>query len=274
MIRLSGVSYTYPHGERPAIKNISLGINGNEFIAIMGRNGSGKSTLARLLNGLLLPGQGDVSVDGLSSSRPENLLPIRKKVGLLFPDPDSQLLANLVEEEVAFGPENLGLEPAEIRNRVDTALKMVSMEDYIKYPPYLLSGGQKQRICMASLLAMQPDYLILDEPFSMLDPRGRKDLLTLLKKMREQQGITLVLITHSLEEAMQAEQIIIVDNGQIHTIGAPADIMTMGAQLTQLGIEPLEISNFIGELNRNPGVKIPADITDIESLVDILCPFS
>ena len=135
MIRLSGVSYTYPHGERPAIKNISLGINGNEFIAIMGRNGSGKSTLARLLNGLLLPGQGDVSVDGLSSSRPENLLPIRKKVGLLFPDPDSQLLANLVEEEVAFGPENLGLEPAEIRNRVDTALKMVSMEDYIKYPP-------------------------------------------------------------------------------------------------------------------------------------------
>ena len=274
MIRLSGVSYTYPHGERPAIKNISLGINGNEFIAIMGRNGSGKSTLARLLNGLLLPGQGDVSVDGLSSSRPENLLSIRKKVGLLFPDPDSQLLANLVEEEVAFGPENLGLEPAEIRKRVDTALKMVSMEDYVKYPPYLLSGGQKQRICIASLLAMQPDYLILDEPFSMLDPRGRKDLLTLLKKMREQQGITLVLITHSLEEAMQAEQIIIVDNGQIHTIGAPADIMTMGAQLTQLGIEPLEISNFIGELNRNPGVKIPADITDIESLVDILCPSS
>ena len=274
MIRLSGVSYTYPHGERPAIKNISLGINGNEFIAIMGRNGSGKSTLARLLNGLLLPGQGDVSVDGLSSSRPENLLPIRKKVGLLFPDPDSQLLANLVEEEVAFGPENLGLEPAEIRNRVDTALKMVSMEDYVKYPPYLLSGGQKQRICIASLLAMQPDYLILDEPFSMLDPRGRKDLLTLLKKMREQQGITLVLITHSLEEAMQAERIIIVDNGQIHTIGTPADIMTMGAQLTQVGIEPLEISNFIGELNRNPGVKIPADITDIESLVDILCPFS
>lgn len=274
MIRLSEVSYTYPHSERPAIRNMSLGINENEFIAVMGRNGSGKSTLARLLNGLLLPGQGDLSVDGLSSSSPENLITIRKKVGLLFPDPDSQLLSNLVEEEIAFGPENLGLEPAEIRKRVDTALKMVSMEDYAKYPPYLLSGGQKQRICIASLIAMQPAYLVLDEPFSMLDPRGRRDLLTLLKKMREQTGITLVLITHSLEEAMQAERVVIIESGQINTIGTPADIMAMSAELDRLGIEPLEITNFVDELNHNPGIKVPSNITDIESPVNILCPSS
>jgi len=271
MIRLSNVSYTYPHAKRLALKDISLDINENEFVAIMGRNGSGKSTLVRLLNGLLIPGQGEINIDGLSSFSPENLVAIRKKVGLLFPDPDSQLLSNLVEEEVAFGPENLGLEPAEIRKRVDAALKMVSMEDYAKYPPYLLSGGQKQRICIASLLAMQPDYLVLDEPFSMLDPRGRQELMTLLKSMREQQGITLVLITHSMEEAVQADRIIIIEDGQINTIKTPAGILELGAEITRLGIEPLEISSFINELNQNPGVKVASDITKIESLVDSLC---
>ena len=177
MIRLSDVTYTYPQSKEPAVKKISLTIRKKEFIAIMGRNGSGKSTLARLINGLLMPDLGEVTVDGLSSLKPENLVEIRKRVGLLFPDPDSQLLSNLVEEEIAFGPENLGLNPIEIGKRVDTALKMVSMEDYAKYPPYLLSGGQKQKLCIASLLAMQPAYLVLDEPFSMLEPRGRKDLL-------------------------------------------------------------------------------------------------
>ena len=156
MISLEGVSYTYPQSKEPAVKKICLTIRENEFIAIMGRNGSGKSTLARLLNGLLQPDMGEVKVDGLSSLQPENLVEIRKRVGLLFPDPDSQLLSNLVEEEIAFGPENLGLSPMEIRKRVDTALKMVSMEDYAKYPPYLLSGGQKQKLGIASILAMQP----------------------------------------------------------------------------------------------------------------------
>jgi energy-coupling factor transport system ATP-binding protein len=271
VIRLSNISYTYTHSKRPALQNINLEIGKNEFIALMGRNGSGKSTMARLLNGLLIPQQGDLTVDGMSSLKPENLVEIRKRVGLLFPDPDSQLLSNLVEEEIAFGPENLGLDPAEIRKRVDTALKMVSMEDYAKYPPYLLSGGQKQRICIASLLAMQPAYLVLDEPFSMLDPAGRRELLILLQEMRKAQEITLVLITHSLEEAMQADRIAILDRGEIITTCTPAEVYAMGDELSRRGIEPLELTSFIKELNSSPGINLSSDITNIESLVEALC---
>jgi len=164
-----------------------------------------------MLNALLLPEKGELCIDGYNSREPQNLMVIRRKVGLLFANPDSQLLSNLVEEEIALGPENLGLDPNEIRVRVDTALKLVSMEDYAKYPPYLLSGGQKQKVCIASLLAMQPDYLVLDEPFSMLDPPGRKKLLHLILKLREHLKITLVLITNSLEEAILADRICILD---------------------------------------------------------------
>lgn len=274
MIRLSDISYTYPQSKQPAVQKISLTIRKNEFIAIMGRNGSGKSTLARLLNGLLLPDMGEVTVDGLSSLKPENLVEIRKRVGLLFPDPDSQLLANLVEEEIAFGPENLGLNPAEIRKRVDTALKMVSMEDYAKHPPYLLSGGQKQKLCLASLLAMQPAYLVLDEPFSMLDPRGRKELLALLQAMRQELNVTLILITHNLEDAIQADQIVIMDQGEVISIADPREIIKMGTKITSLGIEPLESGSFMEQFARETGININPDITEIESLVEAICHLS
>ncbi len=274
MISLEGISYTYPQSKEPAIKKISLTIGENEFIAIMGRNGSGKSTLARLLNGLLLPNMGEVTVDGLSSLQPENLVEIRKRVGLLFPDPDSQLLSNLAEEEIAFGPENLGLNPMEIRKRVDTALKMVSMEDYAKYPPYLLSGGQKQKLCIASLLAMQPTYLVLDEPFSMLDPLNRKELLGLLLTMRRELNITLILITHNLEDAIQADQIIIMDQGEVISTAHPQEILKIGTRIASLGIEPLELSSFIDQLERTTGASIAYDITEIESLVEAICHLS
>ncbi|MDD3899082.1 MAG: energy-coupling factor transporter ATPase [Syntrophomonadaceae bacterium] len=274
MIRLSDISYTYPQSKGPAVKNISLNIRENQFMAIMGKNGSGKSTLARLLNGLLLPDTGEVTVDGLSSLEANNLVEIRKRVGLLFPDPDSQLLSNLVEEEIAFGPENLGLNPDKIRKRVDTALKMVSMEDYAKYPPYLLSGGQKQKVGIASLLVMQPAYLVLDEPFSMLDPGSRKDLLTLLLAMRRELNITVVLITHSLEDAIQADQIVIMDQGEVISIAYPREILEMGTRLAALGIEPLELSSFVEQLEREAGVSIAHDITEIESLVEAICHLS
>lgn len=274
MISLEGISYTYPQSKEPAIKKISLTIRENEFIAIMGRNGSGKSTLARLLNGLLRPNMGEVTVDGLSSLQPENLVEIRKRVGLLFPDPDSQLLSNLAEEEIAFGPENLGLNPMEIRKRVDTALKMVSMEDYAKYPPYLLSGGQKQKLCIASLLAMQPTYLVLDEPFSMLDPLNRKELLGLLLTMRRELNITLILITHNLEDAIQADQIIIMDQGEVISTAHPQEILKIGTRIASLGIEPLELSSFIDQLERTTGASIAYDITEIESLVEAICHLS
>ena len=274
MISLEGVSYTYPQSKEPAVKKICLTIRENEFIAIMGRNGSGKSTLARLLNGLLQPDMGEVKVDGLSSLQPENLVEIRKRVGLLFPDPDSQLLSNLVEEEIAFGPENLGLNPMEIRTRVDTALKMVSMEDYAKYPPYLLSGGQKQKLCIASLLAMQPAYLVLDEPFSMLDPRGRKDLLTLLLTMRQELNISLILITHNLEDAIQADRIVIMDKGEVIHAGPPGEILNMGTSIRSQGIEPLELSSFIEQLEQEAGIDIAQDIANIESMVEAICRLS
>ncbi len=274
MISLEGVSYTYPQSKEPAVKKVSLTIRENEFIAIMGRNGSGKSTLARLLNGLLSPDIGEVTIDGLSTLKPENLVEVRKRVGLLFPDPDSQLLSNLVEEEIAFGPENLGLSPMEIRIRVDTALKMVSMEDYAKYPPYLLSGGQKQKLCIASLLAMQPAYLVLDEPFSMLDPRDRKDLLASLLTMRQELNITLILITHDLEDVIQADQIIIMEQGEIIKATHPREILKMGTRVASLGIEYLESSSFIEQLEREIGASLAYDITEIESLVEAICHLS
>jgi len=274
MISLEGVSYTYPQSQRPALKNINLTIREKEFVAIMGRNGSGKSTLTRLLNGLLLPDTGEVTIDGLSSLNLKNLVEIRKRVGLLFPDPDSQLLFNLVEEEIAFGPENLGLHPIEIRRRVDTALKMVSMEDYAKYPPYLLSGGQKQKLCIASLLAMQPAYLVLDEPFSMLDPRGRKDLLALLLTMRQELSIALILITHNLADAIQADQIVVMDNGEVIHTSPSEEILNMGTSISPWGIEPLELSSFIGQLEQEAGIDIAQDVANIESLVEAICRLS
>ena len=274
MIRLSDVSYTYPQSKGPAVKNINLTIRENSFMAIMGRNGSGKSTLARLLNGLILPDTGEVTVDGLGSQKADNLVEIRKRVGLLFPDPDSQLLSNLVEEEIAFGPENLGLNPMEIRTRVDTALKMVSMEDYAKYPPYLLSGGQKQKLCIASLLAMQPAYLVLDEPFSMLDPRGRKDLLALLLTMRQELSIALILITHNLADAIQADQIVVMDNGEVIHTSPSEEILNMGTSISPWGIEPLELSSFIGQLEQEAGIDIAQDVANIESLVEAICRLS
>lgn len=274
MIQLNDVSYTYSQSKEPAVKNISLTIRENEFIAIMGRNGSGKSTLARLLNGLILPDIGEVIVDGLSSLKPENLLEIRKRVGLLFPDSDSQLVSNLVEEEIAFGLENLGLSPVEIRKRVDAALKMVSMEDYAKYPPYLLSGGQKQKICIASFLAMQPRYLVLDEPFSMLDPGGRNDLLSLLLTMQPELNIALLMITHNLEDALQADQIVIMDKGEIINIAHPCEILKMGTKITALGIEPLELNSFIEQLESATGISIAPDTIEIESLVETICHLS
>jgi len=274
MISLEGVSYTYPQSQRPALKNINLTIREKEFVAIMGRNGSGKSTLTRLLNGLLLPNAGEVTIDGLSSLNLENLVEIRKRVGLLFPDPDSQLLSNLVEEEIAFGPENLGLHPLEIRKRVDTALKMVSMEDYAKYPPYLLSGGQKQKLGIASILAMQPAYLVLDEPFSMLDPRGRKELLGLLLTMGRELNITLILITHNLADAIQADQIVVMDNGEVIHTSPSEEILNMGTSISPWGIEPLELSSFIGQLEQEAGIDIAQDVANIESLVEAICRLS
>lgn len=271
MIRLEKATYMYPGSQNPALENISLELNRGEFTVIMGRNGSGKSTLALLLNGLLTPQFGRVQVDGLDTANSRDLNSIRKKVGLLLSEPDSQLVSNLVEEEVAFGPENIGLPAIEIRQRVDDALKMVSMEDYKKYPPYLLSGGQKQRVCIAGLLALQPQYMVMDEPTSMLDPKSRKEVMETLWHLYRKMDITLILITHNLEDAIQADRIIVLDSGKVQFAGKPAQVISDWTRLMQAGIGPLEVTSLIRQLNQDEGLNIAEDILNIEQLVNELC---
>ncbi|MEN6351101.1 MAG: energy-coupling factor transporter ATPase [Syntrophomonas sp.] len=270
MIQLKKAGYSYYGSDSPALRDINLDIGDREFVAIMGRNASGKSTLARLFNGILLPTGGIVEIDGLVTADAKNLKAIRRKVALLLSEPDNQLLSNLVEEDVAFGPENLGLDPIEIRKRVDTALKMVCMEDYAKHPPYLLSGGQKQRVCIAGILAMKPSYMILDEPTAMLDPIGRREVMNTLLKLREE-GIAIVLITHNVEEILPADRVVLMEEGCIKMECRPRELIAERKLLQALGLEPLEISSLIYYLNKAAGTKIAGDIYDPELLVEELC---
>jgi len=272
MIRLKNISYSYVHdNSHLAIKNLSLDIREGEFLAVVGRNGSGKSTFTRLLNGLLLPDQGKVEVDGLDTADLQNLSIIRRKVGLLLPVPDNQLVSNVVEEDVAFGPENLGLPADEIRRRVDAALKMVSMEDYVKHPPYLLSGGQKQKICIAGILAMKPKYMVLDEPAAMLDPQGRREIMETLLHLQESEGISLIIVTNCLEEIVRADRIVILDEGEIKAECPAKQILPKHDFLIEMGIEPLETTTLIHLLNETCGLKISEDILDIDELVEEIC---
>lgn len=270
MITIKNVSYCYPGEERPALRNINLEIRENEILGIIGRNASGKSTLTRLLNGIIIPSAGQVEVDGLDSSVPENLGPIRQKVALLLSEPDNQLVSNLVEEDVAFGPENLGLASHKIRKRVDTALQMVSMEDYAKYPPYLLSGGQKQRVCIAGLLAMQPKYMVLDEPTSMLDPQGKKEVRNILGQLKAKAGLSIIIISHEFEELLQADRLVWLEEGEIKLQDRSRNLLTRVEVLREAGLEGLEISRLIEQINR-AGYAVPGDIISPVGLVEELC---
>lgn len=270
MISIRNASYCYPQGERPALRNINLDIRENEILGIIGRNASGKSTLARLLNGVVIPSTGQVEIDGLSSAIPENRGLIKQKVALLLAEPDNQFVSNLVEEDVAFGPENLGLAPSEIRRRVDTALQMVSMEDYAKYPPYLLSGGQKQRVCIAGLLAMRPKYMVLDEPTAMLDPQGKKEVRKILGELKEQEGLSIIIISHELEELLQADRLVWLEQGQIKLQDSSRNLLARVDVLRNAGLGGLEISRLIEQLNM-AGYDIPSDILSPSELVEELC---
>jgi energy-coupling factor transport system ATP-binding protein len=263
--------YRTPQGVTDALKGVNLTIDQGEFLAIIGHNGSGKSTLAKHLNALLLPDAGTVTVDGLDTRKKEQLWDIRQKVGMVFQNPDNQLIATTVEEDVAFGPENLGLSSEDIRKRVDTALTLVSMEDYKKYPPDFLSGGQKQKVCIAGLLAMQPQYMILDEPGSMLDSKGCKELMLTLSALHKDQTISIVLITHRLEEAIYADRIVLIDEGQIIMDGATPDIIIQYDCLLKLGIEPMEISTIIHHLNESGKHNYDTSIYKTDDLVNAIC---
>jgi energy-coupling factor transport system ATP-binding protein len=248
-----------------------LEIKEQEITAIIGRNGSGKTTLAKLLNGIYIPDQGSIMVDGLSTSSPENLWLIRQKVGLLFAEADKQIIAATVEEDVAFGPENLGLTQNQIRLRVDNALKLLSMEEFAKHPPYLLSGGQKRKVGIAGLLAMQPSYLVLDEPVSMLDDQSRQEVLEALWKLKQQAGVAIVIITHNLESILQADRVILLDSGQVKLQFTPDTLFYEVDKLKSMQLEPLEISIIIQSFNRRYPGLIPREVRNLNQLVEILC---
>lgn len=254
-----------------ALKDISLKIHKGEFVAIIGTNGSGKSTLARHLNALMLPTKGTVSVEGMLTSDMEYLWDIRQRVGMVFQNPDNQLVAAVVEEDVAFGPENLGVPAEEIITRVDYALERVGMLDYRKQAPSMLSGGQKQRVAIAGVLAMKPDCIVLDEPTAMLDPKGRQEVMETIHELNEKEGITIVLITHFMEEAVTADHIIVIDKGTLQMEGSPKEVFSQVEKLTEIGLDVPIPADLAYRLKKR-GLSLSECISN-EELGKSLCPF-
>jgi energy-coupling factor transport system ATP-binding protein len=253
-----------------AVKDISFSIQKGEFVAILGHNGSGKSTLAKLINGLLLPEKGGVTVLGMKTSETDKLFEIRKSVGMVFQNPDNQMIATIVEDDIAFGPENIGIEPEEISRRVDWALKCVGMEEYRTASSFRLSGGQKQRIAIAGVLAIQPQILVLDESTAMLDPLGRKEVLDVVKSLNREQGMTVVLITHFMEEASQADRIIVLNDGEKVLEGAPRQVFSQYEYLNKIGLS-VPFAAKVARILKENGVAIDADVLTTEELFERIC---
>ena len=232
------------------LDNVSLNVKEGEFLAVLGHNGSGKSTLAKHFNAILLPTDGKVFVDGIDTSDESRLFDIRRRVGMVFQNPDNQMVATIVEEDVAFAPENLGVSREEIRERVDNALETVGMTAFKRHAPHMLSGGQKQRVAIAGVLAMQPEILVMDEPTAMLDPNGRAEVIQTIKKLNREMGLTVILITHYMDEAVQADRVIVVDSGHISMEGAPRDIFPQVDRLVDLGLDTPQSTYLIYMLNK------------------------
>lgn len=256
IIKCENISFQYdevPDPETPAaVNHLSLEIERGSFVAILGRNGSGKSTLAKLMNGVLIPTDGRVSVDGMDTSDENNLIPIRKKVGMVFQNPDNQLVSNIVEEDIAFGPENLGVPPKEIRERVNKALEAVGMTEFARHAPHKLSGGQKQRIAIAGILAMLPECIIFDESTAMLDPQGRREIMETIRKLNREEKITTVLITHYMNEAVQADRVLVIEDGRIKTDGTPKEVFSEVEFLQQAGLDVPQVTELIHLLSEDP----------------------
>ena len=267
-IEVEHVSYVYHEGqenEHRALEDISLAIEAGEFIAILGTNGSGKSTLARHLNGLLLPTAGRVCVDGMDTTDVGKIWELRRKVGMVFQNPDNQIIAAIVEDDVAFGPENLGMDPKDIRDNINKALESVDMAHFCRYAPHLLSGGQKQRVAIAGILAMQTKCIVLDEPTAMLDPKGREEVLSVIKKLHEEQGITVILITHFMGEAAEADRIFVMEKGKLIREGMPREIFSKAEYMQSLGLDVPHPAHLAARL-RGSGMALPKDVLTKEDL--------
>lgn len=267
MIKAENVHFSY--GDKEILKGVSLDIKEGEFISILGHNGSGKSTFAKLINGILTTKVGKITVDGLDVSNEDNLFDIRKLVGMVFQNPDNQIVSAIVEEDVAFAPENLGVEPTEIRKRVDESLKAVNMYDYRLHAPSQLSGGQKQRVAIAGIIAMRPKYIVLDEPTAMLDPSGRAEVLQTIKKLKEDFGITIILITHYMEEAVQSDRVVVIDDGKILLDGTPKDVFSYYDILKKVGLDVPQVTEVAYQLN-SLGIDIKSNVLTEDELVNEL----
>ncbi len=251
------------------INGVTLHIEKGSFVAVLGKNGSGKSTLAKLTNAINLPESGQVLVEGMDTREEKNTDLIRRKVGMVFQNPDNQIVATIVEDDVAFGPENLGVEPGEIRRRVDDSLKAVGMYEFRHAEPYKLSGGQKQRVAIAGILAMQTDCIVLDEPTAMLDPNGRREVLSTVLRLNRERGITVMMITHFMDEAVQADRVIVIDGGKVVSDGSPREVFTQTQHLKRCGLDVPQATALAEQLAQS-GVKIKTDVLDEKECVEAI----
>ena len=273
MIRTESLRFAYPaeEGGEPvfALRGVDLTIERGSFVVVLGHNGSGKSTLAQTFNAVLLPAGGRVYVEGMDTLDESLLLAIRQRVGMVFQNPDNQIVANVVEEDVAFAPENLGVPSEEIRKRVDDALKTVGMYDFVRHAPHLLSGGQKQRVAIAGVLAMEPKCVVLDEATAMLDPVGRQEVLSTVHRLNREKGITVVLITHHMNEAEEADRVVVMDDGRVAMDGTPAEVFTQVAELRHMGLTVPDTVDLLDRLRRD-GVDVPLDALTVEDCADAI----
>ena len=269
LLTAQNVSFSYDK-QTDAVKNVTLSVEKGEYVAIIGHNGSGKSTLAKLFNGLIKPDSGTITVDGFSSHDKKNLFEIRKRVGVVFQNPDNQLVASIVEDDVAFGPENLGVPRQEIGERIDFALKAVGMEKFRHSSPTRLSGGQKQRIAIAGVLALMPDVLVLDESTAMLDPQGRKEVLKVVEKLNKEQNVTVITITHYMDEVVCADKVYVINDGEIALSGTPQQIFEQKDKIRQFGLE-LPLATEVAIKLKENGVNLPDGIFDANRLAEELC---
>lgn len=270
IISFKNVTYLYESEENtqtPAVKGVDLDIRKGEFVAVLGHNGSGKSTLAKLTNAILIPTKGSVTVNGMDTSDEELINKIRQNVGMVFQNPDNQIIATIVEDDVAFGPENLGVPPCEIRERVDRALKEVGMYDHRHREPHKLSGGQKQRVAIAGILAMQTACMVLDEPTAMLDPRGREEVMNTVLRLNKEMGITILFITHFMDEAVLADRVVVMDNGGILLDSNPRDVFSNVDLLKSVGLDVPQAAELCSLLRRD-GVKLPPDVLDADEFIE------
>ena len=267
IIEIKNVSYEYSNQDEEgvsytAVKNLSLNIERGSFTVILGHNGSGKSTLAKMLNGLYKPTFGDIFIDGINTRDEETEIEVKRRVGMVFQNPDNQLIASIVEEDVAFGPENLGLEPPVIRERVKNALKAVGMEEYANSTPHRLSGGQKQRIAIAGIIAMEPECLVLDEPTAMLDPKGRREIISTLHKLNKEKGITVILITHYMEEAENADSVLVMNDGEIIKDATPKEVFMDVELLKSVGLDVPQTTELLYSLQKH-GFNVKTNVISI-----------